>query len=205
MNIAAIILAAGGSTRMEGQNKLLLPFNGSSIIATVTATVLEADYEPVIVVTGFADRDISTALAGLSVGFVHNKDWQDGMAGSIRTGLEGVRASADGLLIVLADMPLLSTDTLRLLKRRFIESQGTKMVFPVYGQRQGNPVLMPARFYPEIASLSGDRGCKVLLHQYPGEALAVPVETAEVILDCDDNADYLTLMSADKGGPIASA
>ena len=205
MNIAAIILAAGGSTRMGGQNKLLLPFNGQPMIARVTVTVLEADYEPVLVVPGFAGDEIRNALAGLSVGFAHNKDWSDGMAGSIRTGLEAVRAAADGMLIVLADMPLLSATTLRLLKRQFAQSKGAKMVFPVYGTRQGNPVLMPAKFFPEIASLTGDRGCKVLLTRYGDESVAVPVETEDVIWDIDNETDYSKLISADKGGPLASS
>ena len=189
---------------MEGQNKLLLPFKGQTIIAKVTKTVLEVDYEPVVVVTGFAGEEIHEALAGLSVGFVHNKNWSDGMAGSIRAGLEAVRATAEGLLIVLADMPLLSVDTLRLLKSQFTRSKGAKMVFPVYGTRQGNPVLMPAKFFPEIASLTGDRGCKVLLNQYPEETVAVPVKTVDVILDCDNETDYLKVISADKRSSIAS-
>ncbi len=189
---------------MGGQNKLLLPFKGQTIIAKVTETVLEADYEPVMVVTGFAGEEIHEALAGLSVGFVHNKDWSDGMAGSIRAGLEAVRATAEGLLIVLADMPLLSATTLRLLKRQFTRSKGAKMVFPVYGTQQGNPVLMPAKFFPEIASLTGDRGCKVLLNRYPEESMGVLVETQDVILDCDNETDYLRLISANKGSSIAS-
>ena len=190
---------------MGGQNKLLLPFKGQPIIAQVTETVLEADYEPVLVVTGFASAEIRHALAGLSVGFAHNKDWSDGMAGSIRTGLEAVRATSDGMLIVLADMPLLTATTLRRLKRQFVQSKGAKIVFPVYGTRQGNPVLMPAKFFPEIASLSGDRGCKVLLTRYGNETVAVPVETEDVILDIDNVADYSKLISADKGSPLASS
>ena len=190
---------------MGGQNKLLLPFKGQPMIAQVTETVLEAEYDPVMVVTGFAGDEIRNALAGLSVGFVHNKAWSDGMAGSIRTGLEAVRATADGMLIVLADMPLMSATTLRRLKRQFVQSKGAKMVFPVYGTRQGNPVLMPAKFFPEIASLRGDRGCKVLLTRYGDETVAVPVETEDVIWDIDNETVYSKLISADKGGPLASS
>ena len=190
---------------MGAKNKLLLPFKGQPIVAKVTETVLKANYDPVMVVTGFAGEEIRKALAGQHVGFVHNKAWSDGMAGSIRTGLETVRSTADGMLIVLADMPLLSVDTLRRLKRQFAQSKGAKMVFPVYGSRQGNPVLMPAKFFPEIASLTGDRGCKVLLDRYADDTVAVPVDTEDVMRDFDNETDYLKLISADKGGTLASS
>ena len=79
------------------------------------------------------------------------------------------------------------------------------MVFPVYGTRQGNPVLMPAKFFPEIASLRGDRGCKVLLARYGDETVAVPVETEDVIWDIDNETDYSKLISADGGDTLASS
>ena len=206
MKVGALVLAAGASTRMQGANKLLLPVNGLPMIAAVCDAVLAAGYDPVIVVTGHDETLIRAALIGKSITFAHNPDWKAGMSGSIRTGLAALPPAADGVLIALADMPRVGPPLLRTLMDRFErQGGGNRIVYPEYGGQQGNPVLFPREHFPEIAALSGDRGAKAVLQSHRGAALAVAVDTPDVILDCDSEADYLKLMGSRKEDNVGAA
>ena len=105
MNVAAIILAAGRSTRFGEANKLLEEIGGEPMVARVAALALASRTRPVIVVTGFEAERISAALDGLDTAIVHNPDYAQGMSTSLRAGLRALPAEADGALILLADMP----------------------------------------------------------------------------------------------------
>ncbi len=191
--VAAVILAAGGSTRMSGGHKLLLPLQGRPMIATVVDQVLAADLRPVVVVTGFNGPAIIEALGGRPVQLVANDRWRQGLASSLKCGLKALPAETRGALLVLADMPLVSAKTLQALKEQFTRQGSDDIVYPAHRGRQGIPVLLPRRFFNEIRALKGDRGAQGILHRHAAESIALPVESRAVLVDCDTDQDYADL------------
>ena len=193
MNISATILAAGKSSRMGNTNKLLMTIDGKPIVKLVCESVLATSFDPIMVVTGFEKHKIETALIDLKMQFIYNGLWADGMATSIFSGIAALPEDIDGNLIVLGDMPFVSAETLEKLKSSFIFHEGRYIIYPQYGERQANPVLFPKRYFGEILSYTGDRGCKKVLKQHHRDAISVPIDSNEVILDCDTNEDYLQM------------
>ncbi|MCH7496960.1 MAG: nucleotidyltransferase family protein [Candidatus Marinimicrobia bacterium] len=205
VKVSALVLAAGGSSRMRGANKLLLPIEGLPMIATVCGAVLNAGCKPTIVITGFDPTALRAALQGVNVRFAHNPRWQTGMSSSIKVGLAALPKDADGVLIALADMPLVTVATLKELLAGFAAGGGRKIVYPVFDGVQGNPVLFPGKYFQEIAALTGDRGAKAVLQRHANDATAVAVATRAVILDCDEQEDYLKLQASWEEEPRAAA
>ena len=195
MIISATILAAGGSSRMEDENKLLLPFQESLVINQVCNTILNSGLKPVIVVTGFEHKKIEKALPKSIDQIIHNPEWEDGMAGSIYAGMSILPDTVDGNMIVLGDMPLLTTHTLKQLIEQFCVHEGKQIIYPVYSGQQANPVIFPRKYFKEILSSTGDRGCKKVLKQYPDDATGISIDSEEVILDCDTKDDYFRIIS----------
>ena len=195
MIISATILAAGGSSRMGYENKLLLPLNGDLVINRICYTVLNSGMKPVIVVTGFQHTEIEKALPELIDQIAYNPNWEQGMAGSVYTGISLLPDTVDGNMIVLGDMPLLTTHTLNRLIEQFCIHDGKKIIYPVYSDQQANPVIFPRKYFSEILSSTGDRGCKKVLKQYPDDAIGISIDSEEVILDCDNKDDYYSILS----------
>ena len=193
MRISATVMAAGQSTRMDNTNKLLLTIDGNPMVKRVCESVLATGFDPVVVVTGFEKDKVEAALNKLELQFTHNSHWADGMATSIFSGLVALPDNTDGNLIALGDMPFVSVETLEKLKNSFISHEGKHIIYPKHDGRQGNPVLFPQKYFDEIMFSTGDRGCKRVLSKYPDHAVPVPIDSNEVILDCDTNEDYLKL------------
>jgi molybdenum cofactor cytidylyltransferase len=183
--VAAIVLAAGKSSRMRGPNKLLADVGGRPLVRRVVEQVKASRASPVIVVTGHQQDEIARALSGLDVTLVHNPDFGEGIASSVRAGIAAVPGDADGVLICLGDMPLVSEGMIDALIARFAPDAGALIVVPVDGGRRGNPVLWSRRFFPELMSLEGDVGARHLIGRH-GEAVAeVAVAGEGAFLDLD--------------------
>jgi molybdenum cofactor cytidylyltransferase len=184
-NVAAIILAAGRSTRMGGPNKLLAELGGKPLVRVVTEQALASKASIVIVVTGHQAEQVEKALRGLSVKFVRNPDFAEGLAGSVKAGIAAVPDNADGAAICLGDMPLISADLIDRLIEAFAPDRGNLIAVPVSDGRRGNPVLWSRRFFNELMTLDGDIGARHLIARH-GEAVAeVPVEGHGAFLDID--------------------
>lgn len=187
--IAALVLAAGRSTRMEGANKLLLPFRGATVIAHTVAAV-QAAVDDVLVVTGHEDRQIRDALRDYAVRVVYNPQYRDGIATSIRRGLLAIRPEVEGLLICLGNMPLVAPDTLRHLCRTFAEAQAPAIVIATVEGRRGHPLLFQKAFHDELMALEGDVGGQAVATAHPGAVVEVPVKDRGILQDVDTAATY---------------
>jgi|TARA_Y100001949_G_scaffold156516_1_gene145453 molybdenum cofactor cytidylyltransferase len=194
VKVSAIILAAGQSSRMENGNKLLLPINEIPMISHVCNTVLTAGLDPVVVVTGFESDLVTQAIPTAINDIIYNSHWQSGMASSIYEGLSALPQNVDGNMIVLGDMPMISKDTLTLLIDEFIMLNGQHIIYPIYEERQANPVIFPKKYFQEILSSTGDRGCKKVLKQYPDDVVGVSIGSPEVVFDCDSEDNYFRLL-----------
>lgn len=183
--IAAIVLAAGMATRM-GRNKLLIDLgDGRPLVARVADAALEAGLDPVVVVTGHEAGAIRQALAGRAVAFVHNADFAQGMAGSLRTGLTALPAMIDGVLICLADMPDITAAHLKRIAAAFDPAGDTPVCVPVRDGRRGNPVLLGRKVFPQIAALAGDVGARRLIADHPEWVREVAMDDDAIFADLD--------------------
>jgi molybdenum cofactor cytidylyltransferase len=184
-HVAAVILAAGRSTRMGGPNKLLAELGGKTLVRIVTEQALASKAQGVIVVTGHQADQVEKALAGLKVKFVRNGDFADGLASSVKAGIAAVPVEADGAVVCLGDMPLIDAHLIDRLIEAFAPDRGNLIAVPVSGGRRGNPVLWSRRFFGELMTLDGDIGARHLIARH-GEAVAeVPVEGHGAFLDID--------------------
>jgi molybdenum cofactor cytidylyltransferase len=184
-NVAAIILAAGRSTRMGGPNKLLAELNGKTLVRIVAEQVAASKAGSVTVVTGHQAAEVETALAGLKVTFVHNPDFADGLASSVKAGIAALPADADGAVICLGDMPLIDTKLIDRLIEAFAPDRGHLIAVPVNEGRRGNPVLWSRRFFAELMTLDGDIGARHLINKHAEAVAEVPVEGHGAFLDID--------------------
>jgi molybdenum cofactor cytidylyltransferase len=184
-NVAAIILAAGRSTRMGGPNKLLAELGGKLLVRIVTEQALASKAQSVIVVTGHQAEEVERALQGLKVKFVRNPDFAEGLASSVKVGVAAVPASADGAVICLGDMPLIDAQLIDRLIEAFAPDRGNLIAVPVSDGRRGNPVLWSRRFFNELMTLDGDIGARHLIARHSEAVAEVPVEGHGAFLDID--------------------
>ncbi|MGH6925718.1 MAG: NTP transferase domain-containing protein [Propylenella sp.] len=187
--VAAIILAAGQSRRMGGPNKLLARFGGEALVRRVAERALASKADPVIVVTGHKAAEISAALDGLDVRVVHNPDFADGLATSLKAGLQVVPEQAGGALVLLADMPEITTAVIDRLIAAFRARPEPAIVLPTIAGKRGNPVLWSRAFFPELMTVTGDTGARHILARHEeaverveiGAAAGVDVDTPEAL------------------------
>ncbi len=184
-NVAAIILAAGRSTRMGGPNKLLADLGGKPLVRTVTEQALASKVQSVIVVTGYQAEQVEKALHGLKVKFVHNPDFAEGLASSVKAGVAAVADNADGAVICLGDMPLISSNLIDRLIEAFAPDRGHLIAVPVSDNKRGNPVLWSRRFFNELMTLNGDIGARHLIARHSEAVAEVAVEGFGAFLDID--------------------
>ena len=128
--IAAIVLAAGRSTRMGGINKLLAEIGGKPLVRIAAEQALASRAKPVIVVTGHQREQVEAALAGLPVRFVHNPDFAEGLGTSLKAGIAAVPADADGAIVCLGDMPQVDAALIDQLIAAFDPERGALVVVP---------------------------------------------------------------------------
>lgn len=183
--VAGIVLAAGRSTRMGGPNKLLAELDGKKLVRTVTEQVLASKAAEVIVVTGHQADLIEQALKGLKVKFARNPDFAGGLASSVKAGIAAVSDSADGAVVCLGDMPLISAQLIDRLVDTFEPDRGHLIAVPVSEGRRGNPVLWSRRFFRELMTLDGDIGARHLIAKHAEAVAEVPVEGNSAFLDID--------------------
>ena len=147
MNAAAVVLAAGKSSRM-GSNKLLLPFFGKTVLET-TLDALKG--MKTVVVTGHRSEELEEVLSGYSVEVVHNPRHEEGMTTSFQAGLRAM--DTDAVFLVLGDQVGLDRRMLSAMVQVLVEDEEAVMVSPRYGDRRGHPVLFRRSLFYEILSL----------------------------------------------------
>jgi molybdenum cofactor cytidylyltransferase len=195
--IAAVVLAAGRSTRM-GSNKLLKPVKGKPMIRGTVEAVLQSQASPVVVVTGHDEALVRDALKDLPIVFTTNPDYADGLSTSLAAGVAKLPQTADGALMVLGDMPLVPPQTLNRLIASFDPARGHSICVPVYQGERGNPILWGRQHFSEFEGLKGDRGAKVLLVVNSANIAEVPAGNEGVLTDFD-TPESLSRLKGDAG------
>ncbi len=183
--IAAVVLAAGRSSRMGGPNKLLETIGGRPLVRMVADAALASKARPVIVVTGHQHERVEAALAGLPVRIVHNPSFADGLGTSLKTGIAAVPPEAGGAIICLGDMPQVDAALIDRLIAAFDPDKGALAVVPTINGHRGNPVVWSRRFFPDLMAVEGDIGARHLIGRYAEAVTEVPLTGTAALTDID--------------------
>lgn len=192
MRFAAVILAAGQSSRL-GTPKQLLPYQNKTLLQCVIDSARQSGAESVLVVLGYRMEIILNAIDTEGLYIVKNEDWQSGMASSIRCGiaaLEGRGATTDGVILVVCDQPFVTAELLE----KLIEKQkrtGRPIVASKYQGILGTPVFFHRRFFPELTGLKGDTGARNILMQNADLVACVPFFNGDIDIDTLDDYNAL--------------
>jgi molybdenum cofactor cytidylyltransferase len=196
---AAIMLAAGRSTRMGGANKLLAAIAGKPLVRIAVEQALASRAEPVIVVTGHERGRVEAALSDLSVRLVHNPEYAQGLSTSLKAGLGAVPDNVDSAIVCLGDMPQVTTPLIDRLIATFDPKSNALVVVPTIGGKRGNPVVWSRQFFPELMRLDGDVGARHLIGANADVVTEVSVEDTGVLIDVD-TPEALVAVRADMEG-----
>jgi molybdenum cofactor cytidylyltransferase len=184
-SIAAIVLGAGRSSRMGGPNKLVAEIGGRPLIRIVVQEALKSRARPVIVVTGHQHDRVEAVLKGLPVKIVHNPDYADGLATSLRTGIAALPPEADGAIVCLGDMPQVDAAMIDRLIGAIDPDKGALIAMPTIDGKRGNPVVWSRRFFAELMKVEGDVGARYLIGRYPEAIAEVPLAGTAALTDVD--------------------
>jgi molybdenum cofactor cytidylyltransferase len=187
--IGAIVLAAGGSSRL-GSPKQLLNYRGRTLLEHVLECVLHSKCDETVVVIGAYAERVRQVAKRFPVRVVENKRWHSGKASSIRAGLESLIAShreIEAALIVTCDQVFLTTDHLDKLIDTY-RTTGRPIAASAYSGVIGVPVLFDKSFFPRLMSLEGEQGAKGIIAQCPNQAATVAFPEGNI--DIDSPEDY---------------
>lgn len=186
---AAIILAAGASTRL-GQPKQLIRLEGESLLRRTARLAIEAGCTPVLVVLGFEAKNMRPELKGLAVSIVVNRKWREGMGASLRSGMTALRKvnpQPDAVLVLVCDQPRLTVDHLRelLARHRAAAHPGgnVSVTASVYARRAGVPAVFSSTLFSQLAASNGDRGARDLIRAHTAQVQGIPWPEGELDLD----------------------
>jgi molybdenum cofactor cytidylyltransferase len=188
--IAAVVLAAGRSTRM-GRPKMLLPLaDGRPMLAHTVETMERGGVQPIVVVTG-GEAGVAEAAEAAGAEWVQASGPGGGdMLSSIQSGLRALEGrQAEGGLVVPGDMPFIRPTTIRTLVQVLMTDR-PRLVAPSYARRRGHPVGLAREVWPEVMALAPPQSLRDYLRQRSGEIRYVVVDDPGILKDLDRPDDY---------------
>lgn len=186
--MAAIVLAAGASTRY-GQPKQLLTVGGKTMLQHVVDVVLASPVDQTIVVLGHRAGEVGAILKDTPADIVTNEEWEAGLSTSVQAGLRAIRPDVQAALFVLADQPAITPEIIAALLGRYRET-GAPIVVPTYQGQRGNPTLFDRSLFAELFNARDDQGGRQLIDMYGDRTERVEVGSEAVLIDVDTEADY---------------
>lgn len=193
IRIGVIILAAGASRRM-GKPKQLIGFHGKPLLQTIIDRSQAYIFDTYVLVLGAHSDEIQKAIDPGRFRVIINEDWKEGMAGSIRKGVEGslgIKQELEHILILLSDQPFVSSELICEMIERH-RQHGKAITACKYQDTVGVPAIFTRPLFRELCLLDGDRGARVLIKRYSDNLVVVPFELGSI--DLDKPEDYRKLL-----------
>jgi molybdenum cofactor cytidylyltransferase len=187
-NVWAIVLAAGKSTRMK-QQKMLLPFNGKTIIETVILNILPVLGKNIMVVLGSHHLEIKNQMGKLPVKTCMNENYEEGMLSSVICGFRALPVDAEAVLVFLGDQPQIPGEVTRLVIKAW-QNSDKGIVIPVTNGRRGHPVLIETKYKSEIEQLDPGKGLRQLMEKFAEDVEETECSLPEILRDIDTPEEY---------------
>ncbi len=184
--IWGILLAAGESKRM-GRQKLLLPFQGKSIIEKSVENIIRSKVDHIVVVLGSHYEEIFDQIRHLPVRFCFNEDFKRGMLSSVKCGIRTLPESCDAVLVFPGDQPMISPDVIDQVIEAYRNSD-KEIVIPTFENRRGHPVLIGRKYFDEVLRL--DESLRFLVSLFPESFLEVKTNGYGILRDIDTPEEY---------------
>lgn len=206
--VDGIVLAAGLSSRM-GARKLLMELQGSTILERAVRTALESGLRAITVVLGPNAEEFKSILASQSLDprlrYAINLSPAEGMSSSLATGVAATSPGADGVMILLADQPLITSRVIDDLIEAFVRD-AEKIVLPTIHGRRTTPVVFPVSLVPELMRITGDKGGRDVIKEYADRVTALEMSSYydDSDVDTKDDLDTVRARLADKPGGACS-
>ena len=186
---SAILLAAGQSKRMNGENKLTKEIQGIPLIKHSVKNILASSIDELIVILGYQKEVIEKIIdKNERIKFAFNVNYENGMASSIKTGLNNLSEKTEAFFICLGDMPMVNSD----IYNQLIQSKNNKeIIVPTYKGQQGNPILFSKSIKEKIMTIQGDVGAKKILELNKNKILNVEVGNQSIRKDFNTKDDFI--------------
>ncbi len=183
--ITAVILSAGESSRM-GRPKALLPIDGQTFIERIVGALNQGGIERIIVVLGFNAEELRRQIAHLPVEILINPDYRRGQLSSLQVAVRYLQTveNCHGMIVHLVDHPYIDPQLVRLMVRRFEESNAS-IVVPRHQGKRGHPVLFSSRLFAELLGAPMDQGAKAVVNGHRDDTLEIDTDDAGITLDID--------------------
>ena len=192
--VAAIILAAGASTRM-GRPKLLLTHHGVPLVRRAVEAAVGGGCTDAVVVLGASHEQYRPLLQGTPARLLHNPEFSQGMSSSIRVGIEALAENTRAAIIMLADQPFIDRGVIERLITTYVTSKA-RIVACAYDGVHGAPVLFDRALFLELLLLEGDQGARQVMTIYPRHVTAIEI-SPDAATDIDTPEDARRLLPDD--------
>jgi molybdenum cofactor cytidylyltransferase len=186
--IWSIILAAGESRRM-GFPKMLLQFNGKTMIENVIGNVAESDSDGILVVLGAGKEDLIDLVMKYNVKYCYNEDYKDGMLSSVQCGFKNLPQDMEAVLVFQGDQPFITAEVINSVIGEY-RLTGKGLIMPVFNGKRGHPLLIDCKYRDQIDNLDPGKGLRSITYLHSGDVLEVKTDEPGILRDFDTYEDY---------------
>jgi molybdenum cofactor cytidylyltransferase len=186
--IWSIILAAGESKRM-GFPKMLLEFNGRTMIENVIEHVAGSDTDGILVVLGSGHEELIKLVGKYDVNTCYNENYREGMLSSVQCGFINLPLDIDGIVVFQGDQPYITPAVINSVIKEF-RSTGRGIVIPVFRGKRGHPLLLDSKYRSEINSLNPAEGLRSIVYLNGRDVIEVETDEPGILRDFDTYDDY---------------
>jgi len=188
--ISAILLAAGQSKRMGGDNKLIKKYNKKYLINYIVGTLIKSKVDKIIIVLGFQSRKVRKITAkNEKINFIYNKNYKSGISSSIKVGLKRVSKKNIGFLIVQADMPLISKNIINSICY-VVKKNRKEIIAPTYKGKMGNPIGFKYSMVKILNKVKKDSGAKKIILRNKKKLGLIKVNSKSIFKDFNTKRDF---------------
>ena len=189
--ISSILLAAGQSKRMNGENKLTKEVRGIPLIKHSVQNILNSSIDELVVVLGYQKEIIEKLIEKHEkIKFVFNQNFDIGMASSIKIGVDNLSEKTEAFFISLGDMPNVGEEIYNQLINSKFNNKDKEIFVPYYQERQANPILFSKKMKDKIRQIEGDFGAKKMIADNKKKVFKLSTQNKGVITDFNTITDF---------------
>jgi molybdenum cofactor cytidylyltransferase len=200
--VMGVILAAGNSTRMGNDNKLLKSIGDAPLIRNTAIEMLKSDLDTCSVVLGYQSDKVADVIKDLNVNLILNPLWKEGQASSLRAAINTLDSTYSDLLIMLGDLPGIKSSHINSIIEEHLltDNRKSKITIPSFKGQKGNPVIWGRSFFHDLSNLEGDVGGRALFSEHPAAINILEMDDPWVVEDADTPEDFENFFKHKKQG-----